>query len=479
MVVQELIAKLGFQVDGTSGVDQKLANLAKQAAAIAAAYLSIGAAIGAVMDAVKGAGQMEAMNAEFEVMLGNAEAAKYLVQEIQGFAAVTPFTTKGLSENIRLMMAFGISAKDSMTAVKMLGDVAGSDQEKLGRLALAYSQVAAAGKLSGQEVLQFVNAGFNPLTELTKTTGKSMAQLRKEMEKGLITSDMVRQAFEAATSKGGRFFGNMEKQSQTLFGLWSTLVDNFQILSAELGGQLVPFIKDVIRGVIVLSEGIAGAFRQLIGFFTVMFSDGPDALDIASAIAAAFMTIADAIMSVMSGMMFLKIVIESVLTLVSFLLMGIVAIPTGLLAGLVKVWSWIEEKIATALRYMGIFKNLASWLTKDAISADQTGDTILAPAKFLRNLTGEFGTAVGGDASKWNQMAGMIGGEAAAPSGSKTTLTDSILKALEGKGKTVNTNIENHVTIHAEGTMKDILTEQANSIFSLTVLQTRIAAAAV
>lgn len=227
MVVQELIAKLGFDVDqgGMRKVDSGLSSLIKQVGLLAAAWK----AVGLVIDSVKGAANLESMNAEFEVMLGNADAARYLVQQIQGMAAATPFETAGLIANVRMMMAFGQTANQAMSALKFLGDVAGGSQEKLDRLTLAYSQVMAAGKLQGQDLLQFVNAGFNPLQVLSEKTGKSMAQLRKDMEKGAISADMVRQAFETVTGPGGRFFGNMEKQSQTLNGLWSTMIDNIKI----------------------------------------------------------------------------------------------------------------------------------------------------------------------------------------------------------------------------------------------------------
>ena len=35
--------------------------------------------------------------------------------------------------------------------------------------------------------MQIVNAGFNPLQEISKKTGKSVAELKKEMERGAIS----------------------------------------------------------------------------------------------------------------------------------------------------------------------------------------------------------------------------------------------------------------------------------------------------
>ena len=66
----------------------------------------------------------------------------------------------------------------------MLGDVSQGNKERFDSLTLAFAQVGSAGKLSGQDLLQFVNAGFNPLNEISKMTGESMAELKERMSAG-------------------------------------------------------------------------------------------------------------------------------------------------------------------------------------------------------------------------------------------------------------------------------------------------------
>lgn len=477
MVVQELIAKLGFDVDqgGMNKVDNGLSSLIKKVGLMAAAWK----AMGLVLDSIKGAANLESMNAEFEVMLGNADAARYLSQQIMQMAAETPFETAGLVANVRMMMAFGQTANQAMGALKFLGDVAGSSQEKLDRLTLAYSQVMATGRLQGQDLLQFVNAGFNPLQILSEKTGKSVAQLRKDMEKGAISADMVRQAFEIATGPGGRFFGNMEKQSQTLNGLWSTLIDNINILMAELGGKLVPFIKDVVKALIDMADSIAGAYRQLGDFFSLMLSDGPTATDTANGIATAFMTIADVIMLVSTGLVGIKMIIDG--------LMGVVLGFFGILSALVssilviplRILAWIEDKLALLLAKVGLFKSLIPFLAEDAKDARNASDVIATPANVLLDMAGQSFGAVGAGGSKLGDLFSMIGGSKNAAPGTKQALTPAILAALAGKGTVVNNNVNTNVTIHADGSLKDILKEQANDIIGTTILAARLKAATV
>ena len=121
---------------------------------------------------------------------------------------------------------------------------------------LAFAQVSSAGKLQGQDLLQMINAGFNPLQEISRTTGKSMASLKEQMSQGGITAKMVEQAFKSATAEGGMFNGMMEKQSQTLAGKWSTLVGKFQSKITELGEKSTPFLGRIVDFGIRLADGM-------------------------------------------------------------------------------------------------------------------------------------------------------------------------------------------------------------------------------
>lgn len=473
MVAQELIAILGFQVNGLGNANAAVDSMGTKMAALAAAAVAVGAAIGVIAESVKGAARLESLNAEFEVMLKNADAAKYIVQEINKFAAETPYETAGLTANVRLMMAFGQNAMQSMKAVKMLGDVAGSDQERLNRLALAYAQVFAAGKLQGQDMLQFVNAGFNPLQVLSEKTGKSMATLRKEMEQGKISAAMVQQAFEIATGKGGKFFGNMEKQSRTFNGLWSTLRDNFKMMMAELGTELLPYLKAVMITMIELTPAIGDAFRQLSAFFGVFAKDGPTAQETATGIATAFMMIADAIMAVGSGFMFLW-------TIMQVVAMGVTQ-AVGAIIDAILFIPKVMGRVAYGLSYMlskipGVDK--AAYASDMAELQQFQGSGF---GEYYSKATNDIGNKelVGGAWNKFLQMSSMIGGSKGAAPGSQVQLTDKILQALTNGGKTVNNNITNNINVNAQGAMKDIFKEQANAAFSLTVLQTRLAMASV
>ena len=241
MVIEELFTRLGFQVD-PKGIDK-----AKDALGSFKKWIG-GLALGAgftmlAKTGIEAAMTMEGLTAQFTVMTGSAEKAKNVIGEIAAFAEKTPFDKLGLSNAAKTLMAFGIEADSVVPTLKMLGDVAGADQNRLNSLALVFGQIKSAGRLMGQDLLQLVGQGFNPLTIISKKTGMSMKDLKKAMEKGAISADMVTLAFKAATSEGGMFFGNLEAQSKTLQGRISTLKDNFVTALQKMAEAFLPMMK--------------------------------------------------------------------------------------------------------------------------------------------------------------------------------------------------------------------------------------------
>lgn len=239
------------------------------------AMMGIGARMGAMftLPVMAGAGGVLKLAADFEqvsvsleTMLGSQEAAKKMFDDLQIFAARTPLQFTDVQKATTLLLNFGEEADSVIPTLKMLGDAAGGDAQRFSSLSLAFAQMSSAGRLMGQDLLQMVNAGFNPLQEISRKTGRSMLDLKKDMESGAISADMVRAAFASATGEGGRFNDLMEKQSKTLGGLFSTLQDNVTLALASIGEALVENLnlKDVLDRAV---QGV-GRFKDAIIDFT-------------------------------------------------------------------------------------------------------------------------------------------------------------------------------------------------------------------
>lgn len=232
--------------DFNKGLDQ----LSKAGTTLAVGAGAVAGTLGAIgFAAVKAASDWEQLQTSFEVMIGDIPKANKLLQEIKETAASTPLELQDLASGGKTLLAFGVSAEKLIPTMRMLGDVAGGDKERFKSLSLAFGQMSSAGRLMGQDLLQMINVGFNPLQVISQKTGISMRSLKKQMEAGAISSEMVAEAFKIATSEGGQFYKMMEKQSQTLQGKVSTMNDAFAELARTIGNILLPIITPLVDGI--------------------------------------------------------------------------------------------------------------------------------------------------------------------------------------------------------------------------------------
>lgn len=204
--------------------------------------------------------QMESYVTAFSTMMGgNTEKASAFIEQIRELASVTPLGMAGLAGNAQTMMGFGIAAENVVGTLRMLGDAAQGDQQKLDSIVLAYSQIMAAGKINAQDANQLINAGVPIWSLLAEHIGATVSEVRSMSEEGSITSETVNAALQKATSEGGLYFEAMAKQAETFNGQLSTMKDNSD---QTLGNVFQPFF-DVAKGDVLprLNESL-GVFGE-------------------------------------------------------------------------------------------------------------------------------------------------------------------------------------------------------------------------
>lgn len=183
----------------------------------------------------------------FNVLVGSEEKAAKMLGELNRYADNTLWDRSTTQEAAKTMLGFGVSTESVVNDLKMLGDVAMGDKNKLSQLALVFGQISAAGKLQGQDLLQLINAGYNPLLDISEMTGKSVAQLKEDMSKGLVTFDMVRAAFQKATGEGGKFANMTERIAQTSYGAFEQLKGKLISTLLQLYNIIQPLIIPVLN----------------------------------------------------------------------------------------------------------------------------------------------------------------------------------------------------------------------------------------
>ena len=241
----------------------------------------------------------------FEVLLHSEQAAKKLMQDLSGIK-MDQGALSGAAEG---MLRQGVDQKDVTPLLSSMGDISGGDGESLGRLAAAFTQVNNEGKLLDGTLNQLINAGFNPLLQMSASTGKSMDELKAEMDQGLISTDMLKQSFFDATGEGGQFHNMLEKQADTLGGKWEDFMRKVN------GGllQLYSVIGPVVEKLVEFGGAAFDAVANGLGWLMTKLEEGnPWIYGFAIAVGAVILAL-----TIMKTGMFLAAIGQAALTTVT------------------------------------------------------------------------------------------------------------------------------------------------------------------
>lgn len=236
--------------DATSESSKSLAGAIAQGTIMAGLFsklssAALAAAKSFIQSGIDYNAQIESYTVGFTNMLGSAEAAQQAMAKIQEDAARTPFNVEALTQANQLLISAGENAGYSEKVILALGNAvnaAGGGNAELSRMAQNLQQIANVGKAASIDIKQFAYAGINIYQVLADYTGKSV----QEVQNMTISYDLLSQALIAASEEGGRYYGAMETQSQTMNGRMSTLQDNVKQLAGLLTGNLSSGVGVVI-----------------------------------------------------------------------------------------------------------------------------------------------------------------------------------------------------------------------------------------
>lgn len=247
-----------------AGIFDGIASAVTKGNLVATALEKVGSAVVDAGKAVISTGvdynsQMEQYTVAFTNMLGSADKAESALNQIKQDAAKTPFDTAGLVKANQYLISTGEDAKSARNIIMALGDAVkatGGGNDELSRMAQNLQQIKNAGKATSADIKQFAYAGIDVYGILADYTGKST----EDVQKMKISYDLLTNALLSASEEGGRYFGAMETQSQTLDGRISTLKDN----ATQLAGAL--------------TEGVASTEGELVNVATGWVQELTDSL---------------------------------------------------------------------------------------------------------------------------------------------------------------------------------------------------------
>ena len=381
-------------LDGNEA-ERTISNLSKSSDTLSKKFTSFGTkmsiGVTAPLTALATAGvkynaTMESYLANLTTLLGgNQQEAQKLLDTLKEMANTTPYEATDLVKAAQKMMAFGISADDTLKYLNMLGDIAMGDANKMDSLTLAFSQISASGRASMEDINQMIDQGFNPLTIIAEKTGESMGDLRDRVSAGGVSFEEIAGAFQTATSEGGTFYQSMDKASQTTNGKISSLKDAFNSALGSMTESLLPFVTEAVNG-----------FTKLANWFANLDENGKRVVLILAGIAMAIgpvVSIIGTLIKVGSGIKSLVTIIKSwnVVTKLMTVAQGalnavmnmnpislIVIAIVALIAIIVVLWNkceWFREGVMTVINaiwgaiqsvgsfIMGVFQNVFNFVS--------------------------------------------------------------------------------------------------------------------
>ena len=167
--------------------------------------------------ALKSAANFEKLQTQLNVLTGSADEGAKAFERLVKFSAGTPFQLDELVKANNTLMGFGVSAEDAYKHLQNIGDIAAVSGGDLQGISVAFGQVAAAGRLMGQDLLQLINNGVPIIDMLSESMGVAKSEIKEMVSEGQVTFPVLIKAFQDATGEGGKFEGGMQQLSQTIY----------------------------------------------------------------------------------------------------------------------------------------------------------------------------------------------------------------------------------------------------------------------
>lgn len=264
------IRRLENQIRGISNTTQqetsKIDGYFKNLSAGIGAYFSANMLQGFVQELVNVRGEFQKTEIAFGTMLQSKEKAKELMGQMVDLAAKTPFSLKDVSDGAKQLLAFQVPANEVVETLRRMGDVASALGVPISRINLVYGQVRAKGRLMGDDLRQFTEAGIPMIAELAKQFNKTTAEITDMVSAGKIGFTDVQKVLFNLTNEGGLFYNMMEQQAQSLSGKTERLKDAWEQMLNKIGESNEGILYSGIEGLTTLVEN----YEELLEILTAL-----------------------------------------------------------------------------------------------------------------------------------------------------------------------------------------------------------------
>ena len=210
-------------------------------------------------------GEFQQLEVAFNTMLGSAEKASSLMQQLTKTAAMTPFDLQGVTQGAKQLLAYGVAAEDVNDTLIHLGDIAAGLSIPLGDLVYLYGTTMTQGRMFTQDLRQFMGRGIPIAEELAKQFGVTKDKVQELVSTGKVGAKEFNQAILSMSTGSGKFAGLMEAQSKTITGQISNIEDAIDVMFNEIGQKSEGIINGTLETVSLLVENYEKVGKVILG----------------------------------------------------------------------------------------------------------------------------------------------------------------------------------------------------------------------
>jgi len=238
----------------------------------------IGSITSAVNDLVITGGFDRAVNieqAEFKLK-GLGHSAEEVDDIMKNALASVKGTAYGLDEAATIAasaVAAGVEpGEDLERTLKLVADAAAISGRDMGSMGAIFNKVAAAGKMTGQELNQLTDAGIPMLDLLGQTLGKTTEEVKEMVSAGEIGFDEFRDAIEkgmggAALTLGQTFEGSLSNVKAAAARLGESFM-------SPLMDSMTPALGTITNIIDALTSGSMENIDNLLDTLATQIQDG-------------------------------------------------------------------------------------------------------------------------------------------------------------------------------------------------------------
>lgn len=246
-----------------------------------------GAGIAAVLGAsfVKGFTRLSAIDDAQGKLRGLGYSAKEITAIMNNATASVKGTAFGLGDaasQAANLVASGIKpGKDLTRTLKLLGDTSAIAGLDMGELGGTFQEMAVEGKLTGEALDSIQGAGIPVVSFLSKTLGKSMKDVTKDVSEGKISFNQFQTAMEAglggaAVEAGQTFGGAMKNVSAALGRFGAAILGGVFAKLPALFADAITWLDRITPAAKLAGASLGGAFSK--AFDTLMLIVGSQAV---------------------------------------------------------------------------------------------------------------------------------------------------------------------------------------------------------